>query len=148
MKGGVNRSQKSSVCVDFHHQWQFLFNEDLFLHHKACFKAKTQNSHLEFLYTLVSVCSGGREKYIINLVSTSGQPGMYRYSLKYLALWPWLLVNFKLKFYTLQQNNQVQTWKKTGYTGSSHNFSKVHNFFTRTNWMIKWILMGFFQSSQ
>ena len=58
MKGGVNRSQKSSICVDFHHQWQFLFNEDLFLHHKACFEAKTQNSCLEFLYTHVSVCNG------------------------------------------------------------------------------------------
>ena len=57
MKGGVNRSQKSSICVDFHHQWQFSFNEDLFLHHKACFEAKTQNSCLEFLYTHVSVCS-------------------------------------------------------------------------------------------
>ena len=58
MKGGVNRSQKSSICVDFHHQWQFSFNEDLFLHHKACFEAETQNSCLEFLYTHVSVCTG------------------------------------------------------------------------------------------
>ena len=36
----------------------FLFNEDLFLHHKAGFEAKTQNSGLDFLYTHVSVCSG------------------------------------------------------------------------------------------
>ena len=60
MKGGVKRSQKSSICVDFHHQLQFSRNEDLFLHHKACFEAKTQNSCFEFLYTHVSVCSGTR----------------------------------------------------------------------------------------
>ena len=57
MKRGVNRSQKSSICVDFHHQWQFSFNEDLCLHHKAWVEAKTQNLCLEFLYTHVSVCS-------------------------------------------------------------------------------------------
>ena len=51
-------SKKSSICVGFHHQWQFLFNADLFLHHKACFEAKTQNLCLDFLYTHASVCFG------------------------------------------------------------------------------------------
>ena len=50
-----NRSRKSSIGVDFHHQ--SLSNTDLFLHHKACFAAKTQNSCLDFLYTHVLVCS-------------------------------------------------------------------------------------------
>ena len=63
MKGGINRSQKSSICVDFHHQWQFSSNEDLFLHHKVCFEAKTQNSCLNFLYTHVSVCSATQNEF-------------------------------------------------------------------------------------
>ena len=44
---------KSSICVDFHHQRQFLLNEDKFLHNEACFEAKTQNSCLDFLSYVV-----------------------------------------------------------------------------------------------
>ena len=52
MKGGVNRSQKSSICVDFHHQWQFLFNEDLILHHK---RQNTKFMFGLFIYPCISV---------------------------------------------------------------------------------------------
>ena len=53
----VKQVSKNPICVGFHHQWQFLTNNDLFLHHKACFESKTQNSCLDFLYTHVSVCT-------------------------------------------------------------------------------------------
>ena len=43
--------------IKSHYQWQILYNENLFLHHKACCEARTQNSCLDILYTHVSVCS-------------------------------------------------------------------------------------------
>ena len=43
--------------IKSHYQWQILYNENLFLHHKACCEARTQNSCFDILYTHVSVCS-------------------------------------------------------------------------------------------
>ena len=108
MNRGVNRSQKNSICVDFHQQWQFSFNEDLFLHHKACFEAKTQNSCLEFLYTYVSVCA-------LYLPTTQSWFGIFILDILKIHLTFWR-PNFKkalliFRFTRVAQREKVTSWK-------------------------------------
>ena len=51
------RAQRFLVWGSFHWQWQFVFNTELFSHHKAHLEAKNSNPNLNWSYTHVAVCS-------------------------------------------------------------------------------------------
>ena len=124
----------------FSSQMTVLFNEDLFLHHKAGFEAKTQNSGLDFsifIYPCISVlwvCKYYRRlleptleqslQSIIIEVRFKLTPNLSMGSVHYRAMWLDLLMNpRKKKEFVSQTLLMAQTFHVKSHTSELQRLS-------------------------